>query len=165
MDAQPPGLFALGRHRFGWNRSRIASQRAGLAGIRGRPDSPRDRSGPAENQMSTGFVLDGCHGSGCRVPFALGSHCRDLPAFVAIPDPRGVPQVGPNHWNSAFLPAAFQGTPFNADRPIPHLLRPATISEKTDVATRDFVRMLNDQHLASHPGDNNLAARIASYEM
>jgi hypothetical protein len=121
--------------------------------------------GPAENQMSTGFILDGFPGIGCWVTYALGSDCQDLPAFVAIPDPRGVPQVGPNHWNSAFLPAAFQGTPFDAERPIPHLLRPAAISERTDVATRDFLRMLNDQHLASHPGDNNLAARIASYEM
>jgi len=121
--------------------------------------------GPAENQMSTGFVLDGFPGIGCWVTYALGSDCQDLPAFVAIPDPRGVPQVGPNHWNSAFLPAAFQGTAFNADRPIPHLLRPAAISEKADVATRDFVRLINEQHLARHPGDNDLAARIASYEM
>jgi hypothetical protein len=121
--------------------------------------------GPAENQMSTGFILDGFPGIGCWVTYALGSDCQDLPAFVAIPDPRGVPQVGPNHWNSAFLPAAFQGTPFNADRPIPHLLRPAMISEKADAATRDFLRVLNEQHLAKHPGDNNLAARIASYEM
>ena len=30
---------------------------------------------------------------------------RDLPAFVAIPDPRGVPQIGPRQWDSAFLPA------------------------------------------------------------
>ena len=61
--------------------------------------------GPAENQMSTGFTLDGFPSMGSWVSYALGSECRDLPAFVAIPDPRGVPQVGPNHWNSAFLPA------------------------------------------------------------
>src|SRR5262245_57599974 len=57
--------------------------------------------GPAENQMSTGFTLDGFPGIGCWVTYALGSSCQDLPAFVAIPDPRGVPQVGPNHWNAA----------------------------------------------------------------
>jgi uncharacterized protein DUF1501 len=121
--------------------------------------------GPAENQMSTGFILDGFPAIGCWATYALGSECRDLPAFVAIPDPRGVPQVGPNHWNSAFLPAAFQGTAFNADKPIPHLARPAKISEKSDVAARDFIRVLNDAHLARHPGDTDLAARIASYEM
>jgi hypothetical protein len=121
--------------------------------------------GPAENQMSTGFVLDGFPAIGCWATYALGSECADLPAFVAIPDPRGVPQVASNHWNSAFLPAAFQGTAFNADKPIPHLARPPGITAETDVATRDFVRALNDGHLARHPGDTDLAARIASYEM
>ena len=121
--------------------------------------------GPAENQMSTGFTLDGFPGAGCWVTYALGSACQDLPAFVAIPDPRGVPQAGPNHWNSAFLPSVFQGTPFNADKGIAHLARPAAISAASDVATRDFLKMLNERHLAAHPGDSDLAARIASYEM
>ncbi|MBX9678281.1 MAG: DUF1501 domain-containing protein [Gemmataceae bacterium] len=121
--------------------------------------------GPAENQMSTGYVLDGFPGMGCWVTYALGSECQNLPAFVAIPDPRGVPQVGPNHWNSAFLPAAFQGTPFGADRPIAHLARPAQIPEGTDVATQRFLRTLNERHLERNAGDTELAARIASYEM
>jgi hypothetical protein len=121
--------------------------------------------GPAENQMSTGFTLDGFPGAGCWVSYALGSACSDLPAFVAIPDPRGVPQVGSNHWNSAFLPAVFQGVAFNADKPIPNLARPASISESAERSTRDFLKLLNDRHLARNPGDSDLAARIASYEM
>jgi len=121
--------------------------------------------GPAENQMSTGFTLDGFPGMGAWVSYALGSENQDLPAFVAIPDPRGVPQVGPNHWNSAFLPSVFQGTPCSAERPIPHLARPANITASADGATRDFLKMLNDRHLEANPGDQDLAARIASYEM
>ncbi len=121
--------------------------------------------GPAENQMSTGYTLDGFPGIGCWVTYALGSQCSDLPAFVAIPDPRGVPQVGPNHWNSTFLPAAFQGTAFNAGKPIPNLARPDAVSEPAERATRDFLKLLNDRHLAEHPGDTELAGRIASYEM
>jgi hypothetical protein len=121
--------------------------------------------GPAENQMSTGFTLDGFPSAGAWVSYALGSENRDLPAFVAIPDPRGVPQVGPNNWGSAFLPAVFQGTPFNADKPIPHLARPASISEKTDTDTRDFLKELNKIHADARPGDTQLSARIASYEM
>jgi hypothetical protein len=31
--------------------------------------------------------------------------------------------------------------------------------------TRDFLKLLNDRHLARHAGDTDLAARIASYEM
>ncbi len=121
--------------------------------------------GPAENQMSTGFTLDGFPGIGCWATYALGSECQNLPAFVAIPDPRGGPQVGPNHWNSAFLPAVFQGVAFNADKPMANLSRPPAISENADEATRDFLKFLNDTHLQNHPGDGELSARIASYEM
>lgn len=121
--------------------------------------------GPAENQMSTGYTLDGFPGIGCWVTYALGSENQDLPAFVAIPDPRGGPQVGPNHWNSAFLPAAFQGTPFNADKPIPHLTRPPSISARSDRETRDFLKLLNEKHLEENPDDSDLVARISAYEM
>ena len=121
--------------------------------------------GPAENQMSTGFTLDGFPSIGSWTSYALGTENQDLPAFVAIPDPRGVPQVGPNHWNSAFLPPEFQGTPFNADKPIPNLATPPAISAATERSTRDFLRVLNDRHLAQHPGDAELSARIASYEL
>ena len=121
--------------------------------------------GPAENQMSTGFTLDGFPGIGSWTTYALGSECRDLPAFVAIPDPRGVPQNGPRHWSSGFLPAVFQGTAFSADKPIANLNRPAEITEGDDKATRDFLKVLNDRHLAQNPGDSNLAARISAYEL
>jgi hypothetical protein len=121
--------------------------------------------GPAENQMSTGFTLDGFPSAGAWVSYALGSECRDLPAFVAIPDPRGVPQVGPNNWGSAFLPAVFQGTPFTADKPIPNLNRPKGVTATEDAATRDFLKLLNEEHLKARPGDTELAARIASYEL
>src|SRR6476659_9499848 len=102
--------------------------------------------GPAEDQMSTGFTADGFPSAGAWVSYALGSACADLPAFVAIPDPRGVPQTGPNNWGSGFLPAVFQGTAFNADKPIPHLARPAGVSAKEDADTRDFLKLLNERH-------------------
>ena len=124
--------------------------------------------GPAENQMSTGFTLDGFPGIGAWTTYALGSECQDLPAFVAIPDPRGVPQIGSRHWGSAFLPAAFQGTPFNADKPIPNLTPATPIGQDTalaELATRDFLKVLNDRHLARNPGDSDLAARISAYEL
>lgn len=121
--------------------------------------------GPGENQMGTGFTLDGFPSMGAWVSYALGTSNENLPAFVAIPDPRGVPQVGPNHWNSAFLPAVFQGTPFNADKPIPNLAVPKGLSAGDDRAARDLLTFLNEKHLAAHPGDGELAARIASYEL
>lgn len=121
--------------------------------------------GPAENQMSTGYTLDGFPGMGCWVSYALGSPSRDLPAFVAIPDPRGVPQVGSNHWNSAFLPAVFQGVAFNAAKPLPHLKAPEGTRESVERKGREYLRLLDQKALARYPGDTELEARLASYEM
>lgn len=121
--------------------------------------------GPAENQMSTGYTLDGFPSMGAWATYALGTENQDLPAFVAIPDPRGVPQTGPNNWSSGFLPAVFQGVAFNASQPIPHLATPANISAAAERSTRDFLKMLNERHMAEHPGDTELMARIASYEL
>ena len=121
--------------------------------------------GPGENYMSTGFNVDGFPSTGAWVTYALGSQNRNLPAFVAIPDPRGVPQSSVNNWGPGFLPAAFQGTAFNADKPIRHLKPQSLKVAKSDKAVRDFLRVLNDQHLKRFPNDTQLAARIASYEL
>jgi hypothetical protein len=102
---------------------------------------------------------------GAWITYGLGSEADNLPAFVAIPDPRGVPQSGPNNWASGFLPAVFQGTPFNADKPIPNIERPASISKEADLSTLDFIKFLNEKHLEQYPGDSELSARIASYEL
>lgn len=121
--------------------------------------------GPAENQLSTGFTLEGFPSMGSWVSYGLGTDNESLPAFVAIPDPRGGPQVGPNHWNSAFLPAVFQGTAFNADKPIPNLKPAAPIPDGDEKACRDLLSFLNAKHLERRPGDSELSARIASYEL
>lgn len=121
--------------------------------------------GPAENQMSTGFTLDGFPSMGAWVSYALGSESDDLPAYVAIPDPRGVPQTGPNNWSAGFLPAVCQGVAFNADKPIPHLASPPGSTPQGERATLDFLKFLNEKHLEQYPGDTELSARIASYEL
>lgn len=127
--------------------------------------SKTNTHGPGETFFSTGFTAEGYPSAGAWITYALGSEADDLPAYVAIPDPRGVPQAGPQNWGSGFLPAAFQGTPFNAQKPILNLNRPAGITAETDRATRDFLKLLNDKHLERNPGDTELSARIASYEL
>ncbi|HMP80420.1 MAG TPA: DUF1501 domain-containing protein, partial [Pirellulaceae bacterium] len=121
--------------------------------------------GPGETFMSTGFTLDGFPSLGAWVNYALGSENDNLPAFVAIPDPRGNPQAAGNNWGAAFLPARYQGVPFNAQRPVRFLHPEAGISASEDRATREFLQRLNRRHLERFPGDENLAARLASYEL
>jgi uncharacterized protein (DUF1501 family) len=126
--------------------------------------SKSNTHGPAENFLSTGFVLDGFPSLGSWVTYALGSENQDLPAYVAIPDPRGVPQNGSNNWGSGFLPAAFQGTTMSSRDPVRHLAAPG-VSKDADRAARSLLQRMNARHLEQHPGDGKLAARIASYEL
>jgi hypothetical protein len=121
--------------------------------------------GPGENFMATGFTLDGFPSMGAWATYALGSENDTLPAYVAIPDPRGAPQSAGNFWGSGFLPAAFQGTDFNATSPLRNLSRPRGVGEGTDKTTRDFLAALNAHHLQRFPGDTELAARLSSYEL
>jgi hypothetical protein len=121
--------------------------------------------GPGENFMNTGFTLDGFPSLGAWTTYALGSANENLPAYVAIPDPRGAPQTSGNCWNPGFLPAAFQGTDFNATKPLRNLARPSRIDPGTDRATREFIAKINRHQLEGYPGDTELAARISSYEL
>lgn len=127
--------------------------------------SKSNTHGPAENFLSTGFVLDGFPSIGAWVSYALGTENADLPAFVAIPDPRGVPQASVNNWGPGFLPAVFQGTPFNTSQPIRNLQPPSQLTKAEDGAARSMLELLNREHLESHHGDPDLSARIASYEL
>ena len=127
--------------------------------------SKTNTHGPGENHMSTGFTVEGYPSAGAWVSYALGSECDNLPAFVSIPDPRGQPQAGPSNWSSGFLPAVFQGTAFNTDQPISNLATPRQISAEAQLSTRDFLKLLNEKHLERNPGDSELSARIASYEL
>jgi hypothetical protein len=119
----------------------------------------------AENFFSTGFAFEGYPSLGAWVNYALGSPNEELPAFVAIADPRGRTEAGANNWGSGFLPAAFQATAFDASQPPRNLRPPATVSASSDAAARDLLARLNNAHLARYPGDAQLAARIASYEL
>ena len=118
-----------------------------------------------ENFLHTGFVMEGFPSFGAWTTYALGSECSELPAFVAINDPRGMARSGKNNFGSGFLPAAFQGTDFTAKAPPANLNRPTRYSTQDDQVTNDLLTRLNSKHLEQFPGDTNLAARIASYEL
>lgn len=126
--------------------------------------SKSNTHGPAENFLSTGSILDGFPSLGSWVTYALGSESQDLPAYVAIPDPRGVPQNGSNNWGPGFLPAAFQGTTMSSTEPVRHLAA-AGVQPPADRAAAGLLAKMNARHLEQHAGDSKLAARIASYEL
>ncbi len=126
--------------------------------------------GPATFMQNTGFVLPGFPSAGGWVSYALGSETENLPDFVVLPDPRGLPPNGSANWSSGFLPASHQGTMIRAGTPTPiHDLFPAAgngfITAESERQGLLLLEQANRRHLESHPGDSRLDARIASYEM
>jgi hypothetical protein len=116
-------------------------------------------------QMNTGFIVDGFPSVGAWVSYALGSLTEDLPTFVALPDPRGVPVSAAANWGAGFLPAQHQAVAFSSTDPIQNLDRPRSIAPATDLATRRLLSSFNERHAAAHPGNSDLAARIKSLEL
>ncbi len=121
--------------------------------------------GPGCVMMNTGYVFEGFPSAGAWVSYALGSENDNLPAYVSIPDIRGIPPAGPANWTAGFLPAEHQGVSFNASEPIRNLERPGLISEAEERATLEFLDVLNRGHMARHPGHSDLQARIAAYAL
>src|SRR5438132_187655 len=60
--------------------------------------------GPAMFMMNSGFIRPGFPSMGAWVTYGLGSEADNLPAFVVLPDPRGLPPGGPINWGAGFLP-------------------------------------------------------------
>jgi hypothetical protein len=56
-----------------------------------------------ENFLHTGFTMEGFPSFGAWATYALGSENSDLPAFVAVNDPRGLARSGKNNFGSGFL--------------------------------------------------------------
>jgi len=93
------------------------------------PSSTRMQSktalhGPAMFMANSGYILPGFPSDGRRgSPMASAVSSDDLPAFVVLPDPRGLPPGGAFNWGAGFLPAIHQGTvlepPMPKSRPSP----------------------------------------------
>ncbi len=124
--------------------------------------------GPAMFMMNSGFIQPGFPSMGSWVGYGLGSESENLPAFVVLPDVRGLPPGGVLNWGAGFLPAVHQGTVVDpsAGKPaIADLFPSKPIDSATESDNREFLRRLNQTHLTGHPGDGQLEARIASYEL
>jgi hypothetical protein len=122
---------------------------------------------PATFQMNTGFTLNGFPCMGAWLSYGLGSLNQQLPTFVVLPDPRGLPAGGSNNWSQGFLPAEHQGTPFRTDttEPVANLQTPNQVATKPRGASMELLRKLNQQFADENPGDSALAARVRSYEL
>lgn len=123
---------------------------------------------PAIFHQATGFTRPGYPGAGAWVSYALGSENDNLPSYVVLPDPRGMPTNGVRNWASGFLPAQHQGTVIepHAAEPIRNLFPAGARRDRSNVAgLLPYLDQLNQAHAATRPGDDRLAARLESYEL
>ncbi len=122
--------------------------------------------GPAQFQMNSGFIRNGYPCLGAWFSYALGHASENLPFFVVLPDPRGVPAGGATNWSSGFLPARHQGTALRTKgAPVVDLFPPQGITPDEQGEALSLLRVLNESHSQRRPGNSDLRARIAAYEL
>jgi hypothetical protein len=121
---------------------------------------------PALWMIHTGRTIPGRPSIGSWVVYGLGAESQDLPAYVVLDDPKGLPVDGIRNWSSGWLPPQFQGTRFRATGTPVWNLKPAReVPNAAQQARRDILAKIDQAHRASRPGEPELTARIASYEL
>jgi hypothetical protein len=115
--------------------------------------------------IHTGKFLAGLPSMGSWILYGLGSMNENLPAYVVLSDPGGLPVDGERNWSSGFLPAVYQGTPFRSgDSPVFNLKTPSKMPAKARENQLAFLKELNQRHAMRFPENNELTARIQNFE-
>ncbi len=103
---------------------------------------------------------------GSWITYALGSESQDLPAYMVLTDPGGHPVDGVHNWTNGWMPPLFQGTVLRPTEPrILNLQPPAHLKGELQQQNLALLGRLNCNHSELHPGEADLEARIASYEL
>jgi hypothetical protein len=122
--------------------------------------------GQSIRALNTGQTLEGQPSLGSWVTYGLGSESQDLPAYMSLVDPGQLPVLGVENWSNGWLPSLYQGTVVRPQEPrILNLTPPERLKGEAQVQYLSYLERLNRAHLERHPGELDLAARIASYEL
>ena len=122
--------------------------------------------GQSIHAMNTGRILRGRPALGSWLTYALGAETDELPAYVAMTDPRGLPVEGVLNWSNGWLPSLYQGTVIRPREPrILNLEPPSRFRGPVQRSFLDYLKQLNEQHSRSRPGESELSARIANFEL
>lgn len=132
--------------------------------------SPTSEHSAGATLQLSGFLVPGFPTAGSWVSYALGNGSEELPAFVALPDPIGLPWTGKNSWTNGFLPAVHQGTMLlpSAANPVPDLFparEAAFVTSAAEADGRVLLADINRHHLRKAGSDSRLEGRIKAAEM
>lgn len=121
---------------------------------------------PATFEENTGFRLNGFPVMGSWVSWGLGCETDELPAYVVLPDVRGLPAGGAINWSNGFLPARHQGVAFQSSGPAIRDLFPARpVSGQLEADSRVLLERMNQRSLELSPGEDQLRARMQAYQL
>jgi hypothetical protein len=121
---------------------------------------------PATFQQNTGFRLNGFPVMGAWLSYGLGCETDELPAYVVLPDVRGLPAGSTINWSNGFLPARHQGVALRTrGAPIDDLFPAKKLSKDVDAASRGLLDALNRGHQERVGPSDALSARMRSYEL
>jgi len=121
---------------------------------------------PSLFMINSGAIQPGRPSMGAWINYGLGTMNRSLPGFVVLCP--GVPVVGPPLWESAFLPAVYQGTHIRMEETDPRKLIRFIENKDADREQQrrqlDLLARLNQRHLAERASDPQLEASIEAME-
>lgn len=115
--------------------------------------------------MHTGSVVGGRPTAGAWLGYALGTENENLPAYVALLHPDGLPVDGARNWSSGWMPPLYQGMPVRSTATAPILDLESSVPPAAAEARLRFLQALNRDHLRARPENLELEARIASFEL
>src|SRR5262249_45977064 len=117
----------------------------------------------AQYELFTGRGAPGFPSMGAGIVYGLRSESQSLPGYVIMPAPHGALEAGQPMYSNGFLPAVYQPTMLRGGtRPIRNLDLPEGV---TLAQRRETVRLIRELNQADNSQDDDLAARIGSYDL
>lgn len=116
--------------------------------------------------LTNGRITAGAPTLGSWLTYGLGNASQELPAFITLTHPNGLPLLADHNWSNGWLPSLYQGTVMRPIEPrILNLDPPVHLRGTPQQHQLELLRELNQEHQKRHPGELDLDARIASYEL
>jgi hypothetical protein len=116
--------------------------------------------------LTNGRITSGAPTLGSWLSYGLGTPSQELPAFLTLTHPSGLPLLAEANWSNGWLPSIFQGTVVRPTEPRLLNLDPAPYLRGAPQNRQlELLGELNQDHRLEHPGEQDLDARIASYQL
>ena len=104
---------------------------------------------------------------GAWLTYGMGTENQNLPGFIAMCP--GLPVADVSNWRSAFLPGIYQGTYIDTRKDkaedLIENIRNRVVTQPDQRRQLDLLAELNRRHQQPRAEDDNLEARIASFEL